>query len=183
MVINTSRWRGVAFILGAIDGLLYTGSSMLYERLYGYVELFLRQDVESHEFNILTSTLRDPIWYWYGILGWNVMLFGIASYLVHRWWAHVKSVFWIWQMIGIAAVTGFYVLRLCITLLDSLLTGRNDMYEFISVSEGRFIPISIAIAILINLIFAGLIRFSLNQCMRQKIHPPIEPQNPIQRCT
>jgi hypothetical protein len=101
---SVSQWR--ACLLGAIDGLLFGIVAEVINSTYitYKIENAWRTDplldlVDMHDPSFL------PIVF--------TVLFAAVSWLLHHYWhKHPKSLFWLWQIIGLVAVTLFALLDL-----------------------------------------------------------------------
>jgi hypothetical protein len=107
-----NQWR--AFILGAINGLLFGGAAEVARELY--FEYEYQMMVEAHT--------RRGIYVWpqfVDLLRWHfipsicLVVFSIGSFLIHRYWtSRPKSLLLLWQMIGVVCATASFIVEAAI---------------------------------------------------------------------
>jgi FtsH-binding integral membrane protein len=107
-----NQWR--AFILGAINGLLFGGAAEVAREIY--FEYEYRMMVESHE--------RQGIYIWpqvIDLLRWHfipsicLVVFSVGSLLIHRYrQGRPKSLLLLWQLIGVVCATVSFIVEAAI---------------------------------------------------------------------
>jgi hypothetical protein len=164
---SIQKWRSL--LLGAANGLIYSLTLIPIVRLFN--EYQRRRDLELAEgLDVTIQVTYDHINWKVAIL-WYVLLFAIASYLVHRHWSkHVKSSILRWIVIALMAVGSYNLIVIGSTLLQMLITGHDLPYRVATSSLNiRLGTISLALAIVTTPAYAAVARLFSPGVAEQKL--------------
>ncbi len=131
-------WRVV--LLGAIGGLFSSALYLMVSRAeeyfaeLSYQEELAREALNPHHMIACRFNLWNPLW-WVNASCWNIVLFIVASLLVHRYLTRrVKSVFLLWQCVGLTVIAGWGLTILLGTILEGYL--RKGEFPLETILEG-----------------------------------------------
>jgi hypothetical protein len=151
----------LTFLLGTINGLIvgviaslaiyfyneYWNWRLLYGDLAGAFSAHFVQDVEPIMFIIVLCLF--------------ISAFSVASYIIHRFWFNrVKSIMWLWQYVGVAAVVVGTLIILFVELLEYSSSGITmfSYHNFLSLKFARFCLLALGCLAVINYIYASVLR-------------------------
>lgn len=120
------RWQ--SFALGSIAGLIYVHS--IYSWKWAYWNFILKHEANSFEKQGLSPPfLLAPIevlW----LLPVPIVIFGIVSVLAHKYRSRLpRSLFLLWQIIGISAITIVNSLHLIAAWIEVQRSGNTSVYQ------------------------------------------------------
>ena len=125
-------WRTA--LLGAINGLF---SSAVYLMVYRFDEYYAelqrsRWIAQAKADGLCTLTIGvNPFW-WVPASCWHIILFIVSSLFIHRYLAkRFRSVFLLWQFIGLMVMVGWGITVLIGTILDGYLVKGEVPLEAI----------------------------------------------------
>jgi hypothetical protein len=103
----------------------------------------------------------EPLW-WVKVAGLNLLMFVIAGFIVHRFLAkHLKSVFLLWQVVGVTVILEWALTFITVEGIDSLVTQRP--FHWISQSPAPIREIVIGFIVFtmaINIFYGVVIQVS-----------------------
>jgi len=160
MNLRDKTWEAVK--LGAINGILFgTLSELIFRSMFLYEGHVQNQTPISPDLHILMAPYPFNWWYLPALF---LALVTLSSFIVHQYLAqHIKSVIWLWQIVGIVAVAGFGLYALIMigwyqwrSELDFL--GIDSLAPAIKSDLGLcllFLPIAVAF----NILFSKVLRY------------------------
>lgn len=165
-----SHWR--SFLLGAINGLFSCAILAIIERItIRHAELQDQIDMQSGPVGYILK--RQPFWDVTNCL-WHVILFIVASLLLHRYLSsRIKSVLMLWVCVGAAAIAGWALTFLSVTILMGFMVDGFSPLEKIlesmiysSSQRSAFKFVSIVMAI--NVIYGTVVQVAAKHYFQEE---------------
>ena len=145
-------------LLASIDGVLYSGVILLLVwqvRTYEYARNVRESQSFGHFPVQFTSNER-----WVPMVATWIVIFALAAIMVDYFWHWKKPSVLFWETIGLVAVAAWNVLVLLAFWIEKGFSGDTISYAWVTSSSNLvFGPISLAVVLLVNFVYAQAVLF------------------------
>ena len=147
-------------MLGAFGGLFSFAVFLLVDRVVVYWDYMARVMAEE---GYVEGYVEDLWWMPFSL--WHVLVFVLASFLAHRYFAHrVNSTFLLWQLIGLAAFCAWGLTFSTAIAMDELMRPGSHSFERLSnLTNILYIGKFIATVAASNVVYASFIQSAARQ--------------------
>lgn len=145
-------------ILGALNGALFSAVMSVIVWQWSAYE-HERNIREAARFGDFPAQQSSNVRWVSVVLIW-ILAFTLAAFVVDYFWRNRRSgSVLFWEVVGVIAVSAWNVFALCSSWLDKYLAGDSMSYAWVTSSRNPLVgPISLVVVILVNFVYAYLVR-------------------------